>query len=228
MTLTWTLKFLSDIPQCQNELREALHRAFPEDAKAGTIPSVERQLQTTVPYLEAVLAEALRISRVFPGLIRQANVDAPLLGYIIPRGTTVIFALGGDSLLYDENRLPVPEDQRSASSRTAKSSLPRQWSDERKRDFWPERWLVKNDDGEEVFDPHAGPSLPFGVGPRGCFGQKLAMIQLRFALLAMIWTCEFHQVPEGLRGYDVTEAITRRPVQDYIKVRPLMRLPLNA
>ena len=225
MTLTWTLKFLSDIPQCQIKLRDALHKAFPEDEKAGTIPSVERLLQTTVPYLEAVIAETLRISRVFPGLIRQANVDAELLGHIIPRGTTVIFALGGDSLLYNDNGPSVPEDRRSASSRTAKSSLPRSWSNERKRDFWPERWLGKNDDGQEVFDIHAGPSLPFGVGPRGCFGQKLAMIQLRFALLAMVWTCEFGQVPEALRGYEVIEAITRRPVQDYIKVRPLIRLP---
>lgn len=225
VTLTWSLKFLSDIPQCQVRLRNALRQAFPETDKAGNIPPVEHLLRTTVPYLDAVIAETLRISRVFPGLIRQANVDTKLLGHLIPRGTTVIFALGGESLLHDDNDLPVPEDRRSPSSRAAKSSTPPPWLNKRKRDFWPERWLSKNDDGQEVFDIHAGPSLPFGSGPRGCFGQKLAMLQLRLALVVMVWTCEFDQVPEALGGYAVNEAITRRPVQDYIKVKPLVRLP---
>lgn len=36
--------------------------------------------------------------------------------------------------------------------------------------FDPERWLK---DG--VFDPNAGPSLPFSLGQRGCFGKSLAV-----------------------------------------------------
>lgn len=38
------------------------------------------------------------------------------------------------------------------------------------RMFDPDRWIK---DG--IFDPHAGPSLPFSLGQRGCFGKNLAV-----------------------------------------------------
>ena len=42
--------------------------------------------------------------------------------------------------------------------------------------FRPDRWL---EDG--VFDPDAAYSLPFSLGPRGCFGRSLA-VRLRLPL----------------------------------------------
>lgn len=42
------------------------------------------------------------------------------------------------------------------------------------RMFDPDRWIK---DG--VFDPHAGPSLPFSLGQRGCFGKNLAVSPLQ-------------------------------------------------
>ena len=38
------------------------------------------------------------------------------------------------------------------------------------RMFDPDRWIK---DGK--FDPNAGPSLPFSLGQRGCFGKSLAV-----------------------------------------------------
>lgn len=45
------------------------------------------------------------------------------------------------------------------------------WAAGTGRSFDPERWL--RPDGS--FDPNAGPSLPFSLGQRGCFGKSLAV-----------------------------------------------------
>ena len=38
--------------------------------------------------------------------------------------------------------------------------------------FDPERWLEKDSEGNVVFNSRAGPTMPFGAGPRGCFGKS--------------------------------------------------------
>jgi len=45
------------------------------------------------------------------------------------------------------------------------------WAAGSGRHFSPERWL--RPDGS--FDANAGPSLPFSLGQRGCFGKSLAV-----------------------------------------------------
>lgn len=45
-----------------------------------------------------------------------------------------------------------------------------QWKAGTGRMFDPERWLK-----EGIFDANAGPSLPFSLGQRGCFGKSLAV-----------------------------------------------------
>jgi hypothetical protein len=45
------------------------------------------------------------------------------------------------------------------------------WAAGTGRHFDPERWL--RPDGS--FDANAGPSLPFSLGQRGCFGKSLAV-----------------------------------------------------
>lgn len=48
------------------------------------------------------------------------------------------------------------------------------WAAGTGRHFNPERWL--RPDGS--FDANAGPSLPFSLGQRGCFGKSLAVSSL--------------------------------------------------
>lgn len=65
--------------------------------------------------------------------------------------------------------LSVEEKRRSQSSRESKDR--RVWDASDVAVFKPERWLVQNEKGEVEFDSRAGPNLPFGLGPRGCFGE---------------------------------------------------------
>ncbi len=75
------------------------------------------------------------------------------------------------------NRAPAPVDEwkRSASSRAAAEKRGDGFRGDPGRNldqFRPERWLVKDEQtGEETFNAYAIPSLAFGGGYRGCFGE---------------------------------------------------------
>jgi hypothetical protein len=70
--------------------------------------------------------------------------------------------------------MEIDEKLRSASSRESKAKYGA-WEPRKIGDFLPERWLVKDEDGNEKFDPQAGPSLPFGAGLRGCHGITIRL-----------------------------------------------------
>ena len=129
-----------------------------------------------IPYLDAAIAEMLRCGRTTTGAVRVAKVDCEVLGYHIPKGSSILCSTCGPSYLHDS--LHVDEESRSQSSKAAGGKC-KEWESRSKRDFKPERWLERNGDedgdGESgvVFNPNAGPSLPFGAGPRGCFGMSL-------------------------------------------------------
>ncbi|KAK3950851.1 hypothetical protein QBC32DRAFT_6304 [Pseudoneurospora amorphoporcata] len=62
------------------------------------------------------------------------------------------------------------------------------WDDGDLGEFKPERWLKTNKEtGREDFDPLAGPMLTFGLGPRGCYGKRLAMMSLRIHFVMIVW-----------------------------------------
>jgi hypothetical protein len=79
-------------------------------------------------------------------------------------------------------KILVPSSTKSEysakSTRSANSNVDEDGDDGKKtwaagtgRMFDPDRWL--DEDGS--FDPNAGPSLPFSLGQRGCFGKSLAV-----------------------------------------------------
>lgn len=68
--------------------------------------------------------------------------------------------------------MEIDERLRSASSRESKTRYG-VWEPSNKGSFLPERWLVRDEDGNEKFDLQAGPSLPFGAGLRGCLSNVI-------------------------------------------------------
>lgn len=100
--------------------------------------------------------------------VRVATVDTSILGHHIPKGTDVFFPICGPSFL--DAPMKVNERTRSASSQEAKEKYG-VWEVSDTGTFLPERWLMKDSEGNETFNPRAGPSLPFGAGIRGCFGR---------------------------------------------------------
>ncbi|KAK1544066.1 cytochrome P450 [Colletotrichum paranaense] len=219
-TLCWGVKFLSDNPACQQQLRESLRAAHPNAISDDRLPSHEDITGASIPYLDAVVEEMLRLSHTAIGQERQAKEDTIILGHHIPKGTSVFIPNRGPS--FTEPGFEVDEKLRSASSRMAAEERGlRVWGSDGMDDFRPERWLTKNENGEVVFDALAGPTLPFGLGLRGCFGRKLAYLELRLLVTLLVWSFDFRTCDESLSDYDDIETLTRKPKQCFVDLEIL-------
>lgn len=215
-TLTWGIKFLADSPLVQNQLREALQIAHATAFVERRSLTIQEITGTSIPYLDAVMEEILRCAGTISILERQCTQDTTVLGHPVPKGTTVLMFNRGPS--YTEQGFEIDESIRSPSCQTAAKEFGiRTWESKNMDKFSPERWLRKEGD-EHVFDATAGPTLPFGLGMRGCFGRRLAYLELRIMVTMLIWNFRFLQCPEKLNDYGVVEELTYKPKQCYVRL----------
>lgn len=169
--LAWFFKFMGAYPVVQNELRIALNSGF----LGSKLPSATKIVDTNIPYLDATCEESFRLAGTAKGSVRHALVNTEILGYKIPKGAEVL-------LNYHINHAPLPVDDsmRSLSSQHARSKHGDCLLGEAGRDltvFEPRRWLVKDERmGTAKFNAYALPSLAFGGGYRGCFGERESFI----------------------------------------------------
>ena len=174
-------------------------------------------IKIQIPYLDATIEEMSRTAVLFGASIRTATTDTIVLGHTIPKGTEVFLMSNGPG--YFSSPFQVDDSKRSGSSLNAKNQVG-QWipDEEDMKAFRPERWLVKGEDGKEEFDPHAGPHLAFGLGPRGCFGRRLAYLQMRIILVMMIWNFELKETPAAVSGWEALTKLARHPRQCYVRL----------
>ncbi|CAO2648290.1 Nn.00g075570.m01.CDS01 [Neocucurbitaria sp. VM-36] len=215
-SIAWALKYLTDHPEVQTRLRTSLYATFP----SSTPPSAKEIYTTSIPYLEAVIAESLRLSLTGPVSFRQTLERCDILGHSVPAGTPIVLVTAGPS--YDSPDMPIaPEFVRSKTSqatylRKNTQSYPRAASPiANLHAFNPSHWL--REDGS--FDPDAVHMLPFSAGPRGCFGKRIALLELRIMLAVLIMRFEFPRLKKSLSGYGAVDGLTRRPTCFYIRPR---------
>ncbi|KAF9870335.1 cytochrome P450 [Colletotrichum karsti] len=217
-TFCWGLKFLADDYAVQQKLFESLRAAFPAAVEEKRLPTDREITNARVPYLEAVIEEMLRLAHTAPIQDRQATEDTILLGHRIPKGTNVIIPNMGPS--FTEPALHIDEHLRSPSSQAAaKEHGVRVWAEKDMHKYNPDRWITPDEKGIDEFNAAAGPTSPFGLGLRGCFGRKLSYMELRLLTTLLVWNFELQQCPASLSSYDSTEALTRKPVQCYLKLK---------
>jgi hypothetical protein len=72
---------------------------------------------------------------------------------------------------------------------------------------------------ETTFNPSAGPHAAFGAGPRGCFGRRLAYLELRLLFTMLVWHFDFLPLPEALRSYESLDGMTTMPKMAYVKLQ---------
>jgi hypothetical protein len=198
-SISWALKYLTDNPQAQTRLRESLQAAFVDKQ-----PSTQEHITTSLPYLDAVIAETLRVSSVGPVSFRQTLVPCEIMGHCIPANTPIILVTAGPS--YNSPDIPSAKLPKSLPHLHALNI------------FAPERWLV---DGK--FDPEAVHMLPFSAGPRGCFGKQIALLEMRIMIAALVLRFEFPRLAKTLSGYDARDGLTRRPASFYVHSRAIKR-----
>ncbi|KAJ0118830.1 hypothetical protein J7T55_013085 [Diaporthe amygdali] len=212
-TLCWGVKLLADHPGVQQRVRDDMQAAFPEAKAEGRLPSVTEITKVSIPYLEATMEEILRVGNTVPITDRDAVQDTTLLGHFVPKGTQVFFLANGPSFL--EPAFDIEESRRSPHAREGKARV---WESEDIGAFKPERWLTE-ENGREVFDSQAGPDMPFGLGTRGCYGRRLAYLELRLLLTVFLWKFEFQKCPAELSRYDAVDGVVHGPKDCYVRLR---------
>ncbi|GKU11352.1 unnamed protein product [Fusarium langsethiae] len=218
--IRWGISYLSADQRAQSELRKALQEAHQQAITEKRPPTLAEIIQTRVPYLDAVVEETLRLSYPLGMCLREVQVDTQLLGAHIPKGTTIAFLSNGPSVLAP----PIQYDE-SRSSEWVRARKPKQPLDQEYDfpSFVPERWLKStvNESGKEevVFDSQAFPIQAFGLGPRGCFGKRLAYLEMKIFFTLIIWTFELLPLPARVATPKAVSSLTRNPDRVFIKAR---------
>ncbi|KAK1921790.1 cytochrome P450 [Papiliotrema laurentii] len=223
-TLSWWTKYMANHPEVQYKLRRHVLERLPE--LQDRPPNFEDLSATNTPYLEAVVHETLRISRTAGGYARETTSDVIILGKRVPAGTTIIMPTVTGLEDVENPIFSVPGV--SASDATARSEALRNdreasatrrvgyWKSGTGRLFQPERWLTT--DGQ--FDINAGPSLPFSLGQRACFGKNLALFELRLFMCVLNQHFFFEALVPEQNSFEKFETITSHPRQSFARPVP--------
>ncbi|KAI4172209.1 MAG: hypothetical protein LQ346_008641 [Caloplaca aetnensis] len=141
-----------------------------------------------LPYLTAVLQEAMRLCPTIPDGMRRVVPDggATVAGKFLPGGITV--------------SVPQWAAYRSSSNFTSPSS------------FVPERWLTHEQQSEI---PSRVPSLyaldrrdgfhPFSLGSHNCPGKTLAFLEMRLILTKLMWHFDLMLAETEIGGLPIWE-----------------------
>ena len=104
--------------------------------------------------------------------------------------------------------LPIEETRRSTTSQALPKSSREQWRQPDLEHFVPERWLVQDEKGQVSFNVQAAPMQTFGAGPRSCFGQKFAMLEMRVLYTLILWNFELLPIDPSLMDFEGVEVLT--------------------
>jgi cytochrome P450 len=220
--MMWLTKYLTGLPHIQSKLRSVLHQTLSTAKEENRLFTFEEIRRAKLPYWDAVIEEMLRINAV--SVAREALCDTTILGCPVKKGTQVFFVSNGPGFL--SRSIPVDESKRSETSRAAK--LNGTWDETRDLAiFDPERWLVRKNDGDGLlgtdveFNGAAGPQLVFGLGPRACWGRRLALMEMRTIIAMLVWNFELLETPPAISSSAGLEGIARVPRQCYIRLRKI-------
>ncbi|KZM21436.1 uncharacterized protein EKO05_0006299 [Ascochyta rabiei] len=186
--LTWASHLLSKHPDIQDRLRYEIHEYIP-DPQALSDPNFDvAELLESMPYLNGVCNEVLRLYPTIPLTARLSVRDTTVTGVFIPKGTIVFV---------------VP---------WAVNRNPALWGEDAE-DFVPERWIDKAT-GRATMNGGADSNfafLTFLHGPRSCIGERFARAELRALLAAFVGHFEMEMADPNERII-VGGTITSKPV----------------
>lgn len=213
-TLSFMVKHLGEEQEIQKELRVLLHDAYPEAYRNREQPPLKEMVKVQIPYLDAFIEEVLRLSNPAVGVGKETLKDIEILGYKIPKGTTLMFSFLGGT--FQEPGYTPAESVRSESSQKHAADGLGDWgmSEYPAHEFHPERWLrPSEEEGESgpVFNNKAGPMLSFSAGTRGCWGKRLAYLELKLVTTLLVWNFAFKKLPREIYDFDIAEELFLKP-----------------
>lgn len=192
-TAAYTLHLLAAHPDVQARVRDEVRAA----TSLGTGGRVAAAAAT--PLLDACVSESMRLYPAAFAVSRRAEVD---LRIEAP-------ATADDP---DPCVVEVPAGTRILVNGVGISRAPRHWDDPDV--FRPERWLAGTDKCARAL---CG-SLPFGAGPRACPGSKLALLEIRTVIAALVDVVEF--APDPKRPFACAVRFMLRPDGPHLVCKP--------
>ncbi|KAF2462959.1 cytochrome P450 [Lindgomyces ingoldianus] len=185
---TWASHLLALNPDVQKRLRAEIHEniALPRDISSEKIDIAG--LLESLPYLNAVCNETLRLYPTIPVSSRVATRDTSICGQYVPAGTLSFI---------------VP---------WAINRNPRLWGEDAEK-FRPERWIDPGT-GRANYIGSADSNysfLTFLHGPRSCIGEKFARAELR-ALVAVFCGSFEMQMADPNKMVKPGGTITSKPI----------------
>ncbi|KAL3292545.1 cytochrome P450 [Colletotrichum asianum] len=203
-TLAWTFIYLTRLPDIQIKLRHALHTSYADAHNQSRTPTLAELNKIRVPYLEA------------------ATRDTEVFGHRIPKGTTVVMVANGPG--FHAPSFDVEPSRRNATAKTTVG-----WDEGRDmKAFDPERWLTCGEiDGAVEFNANAAPQIAFGMGPRSCWGRRLAYLELRMVTTLVMWTFDLLEVSPSLADPKASYGIVHRADRCFLRLRPRVNIQKN-
>ncbi|XP_050446362.1 methyl farnesoate epoxidase-like [Cataglyphis hispanica] len=173
-----TIGFIITYLAVRQDVQEKVHEEIERVLGKEVLPRIA--YRNRLPYLNATIAEVLRLANVGPTSIpHRAMTDTTLLGYEIKKNYILL-----------ANFRSVHMDEKH-------------WGDP--KEFRPERFI--NDKGEYVEDPWL---LSFGLGRRKCLGEILARNNVFLFTACLLQRFQFTLPPEhpnpildGVDGFTV-------------------------
>lgn len=160
-TIKFVLKVLSVKPDIQDRVHRELRSVLGDDM------SLTADQVNSLPYLEAVVLETLRLLPSFPLMARTVREETQLGGRTLPADAMLLINVFG--LHRDPGSFPDPLR------------------------FEPGRFLAEAAAGER----HPYSFIPFSAGPRSCIGKRYGMHAVKTVLAAVLRAFRVDPVDDG-------------------------------
>ncbi|KAF9789640.1 cytochrome P450 [Thelephora terrestris] len=180
-TMAHMLWELAKNPEYQTKLREELDDFV---AVKGNADFTAIELET-MPYLNAVIKETLRVHTSVPDIVREVSVDD-----ILPLSKPVV---GRSGKAYHE--ISVPKGTLIHASLSGYNANPAVWGSDA-RDFRPGRWLEPGANKVDTPLGIYGNLMTFAAGERSCIGWRFALIEMQAFIARLVREFQF-EVVEG-------------------------------
>jgi cytochrome P450 len=162
---TWLVYLLAVNPDAQRRTRDEVRAALPINPASDSNIDVSQVLES-LPYLNGVCSDTLRLYPTVPITLRVAVRDSNIMGTPVPQGTEITisaWAISRSSKIWGPDAL----------------------------DFNPKRWIDVDGEGNCKPNKKGGVDgnygqLTFLHGPRSCIGQNFAKAELRCFIAAFV------------------------------------------
>ncbi|KAI9345169.1 cytochrome P450 [Zopfochytrium polystomum] len=188
-TLTWALLHLAEHPDVQARLHAEITAALP---KLDPL-LLSYDLANSLQYTDAVVKETLRFIPTVPFLYRSNMADDELLGFKVPKGTTIITPpivmhrlkslWGEDADCFNPDRWLTADAAAGSPEKVCPVANA------------AETGAVDSDKPAKSEARAFGAFMPFSLGPRNCIGARFATTELKILLTVLIHQFSFATVP---------------------------------